>query len=266
MSGSATGKRKARQVDEVARVRTCSDTRAYGVPGSGRQAAEVVSSTRRSVLGGSLRALAVPLLAFLLVMLAGTPARAHDVLIGSDPKDGAVLTEMPGSVTLTFDQAVRRDFARIAVTGPDGALYQQGEVTAQGKNVSIGVRSPAPAGTYAIGYRIVSNDGHPVTGTVKFTLAPASAAPAGTPTAAPTATPTAAPPLGATATASAPAGGTGTDAGGPVPGAAAAGGQGGGGWVWGLLVVAMALLALSTMVLVRHDRRTRSATSAGGAA
>ena len=28
---------------------------------------------------------------------------------------------MPASVTLTFDQAVRRDFARMAVTGPDGA-------------------------------------------------------------------------------------------------------------------------------------------------
>ncbi|GIH60775.1 copper resistance CopC family protein [Microbispora siamensis] len=190
---------------------------------------------------GRLRLLAVPLLALLSVMLVATPARAHDVLVASDPKDGAVLDAMPASVTLTFDQAVRRDFARIAVTGPDGAHYEQGEITVDGRNVSIGVRTGTPAGAYAIGYRIVSNDGHPVTGAVKFSVTGGGAAP-GTVTA-PAATPapgTANPGTGTTST-----GTTGT---------------GGGSWVWGLLAVTAALLALCARVLVRHDRRLRDGT------
>ncbi|WP_432864625.1 copper resistance protein CopC [Microbispora rosea] len=189
---------------------------------------------------GRLRMLAVPLLALLSVMLVATPARAHDVLVASDPKDGAVLGAMPASVTLTFDQAVRRDFARIAVTGPDGAHYEQGEITVDGRNVSIGVRTGTPAGAYAIGYRIVSNDGHPVTGAVTFTVTGGAA------------------PGAVTAPAVTPATGTAN------PGAATTGvgttGQGGGSWVWGLLVVTAALLALCARVLVRHDRRLRDGT------
>ncbi|WP_260617112.1 MULTISPECIES: copper resistance protein CopC [unclassified Microbispora] len=188
-----------------------------------------------------LRVLAMPLLALLSVLLIATPAQAHDVLVGSDPKDGAVLGTMPSTVTLTFDQAVRRDFARMAVTGPDGAHYEQGEITVDGRNVSIGVRTGTPSGDYAIGYRIVSNDGHPVTGAVKFTVTGGGAAP-GAVTA-----PTAA---SATGTANSGAGTTGT---GTV-------GQSSGSWVWGLLAITAALLALCTRVLVRHDRRLRDGT------
>ncbi|MEU7877732.1 copper resistance CopC family protein [Microbispora bryophytorum] len=200
---------------------------------------------------GRLRMLAVPLLALLSVMLVATPARAHDVLVASDPKDGAVLGAMPASVTLTFDQAVRRDFARLAVTGPDGAHYEQGEITVDGGKVSIGVRTGTPAGAYAIGYRIVSNDGHPVTGAVRFTVTGGGAA------AGAVATPTATPAPGAANPGAA-------NPGAAIPGASTTGvgttGQGGGSWVWGLLAVTAALLALCARVLVRHDRRLREGT------
>ncbi|TQS29176.1 copper resistance protein CopC [Microbispora sp. KK1-11] len=179
-------------------------------------------------------------------MLVATPARAHDVLVASDPKDGAVLGAMPASVTLTFDQAVRRDFARLAVTGPDGAHYEQGEITVNGRNVSVGVRTSTPAGAYAIGYRIVSNDGHPVTGAVRFTVTGGGAAPGAV--TAPAATPAPGPANPVTANPGAPATGAGTA------------GPGGGSWVWGLLAVTAALLALCTRVLVRHDRRLRDGT------
>lgn len=227
-------------MDQVARM--CNDTPATrGGRRTAGQAASPPPAVRAVPARNRLRMLAVPLLALLAVMLVATPARAHDVLVGSDPKDGAVLGAVPASVTLTFDQAVRRDFARIAVTGPDGAHYEQGEIRVDGTNVSIGVRAGAPAGAYAIGYRIVSNDGHPVTGTVRFTVASAGGAPAPTASA-----PGAANPGAATTDAA------GTGAGGTT--------QGSGSWVWGLLAVTAALLALCTRVLVRHDRRLREGT------
>jgi methionine-rich copper-binding protein CopC len=207
------------------------------------------------------------LAACVALLLLTTPARAHNVLIGSDPKEGATLAAVPGRVTLTFDQAVRRDFARIAVTGPDGAHYEQGEVGVSGPSVFIALRGSAPAGAYSIGYRIVSNDGHPVTGTITFTVMGGGGATAGATSPASATGSTAPQASGAPAPG---ASGGPAPAGGPVAGppggassaldaAGATGTQGGGGWVWGLLTATAVLLALTAYVLVRHDRRQRSA-------
>jgi len=189
-----------------------------------------------------MRAAVVVLTACAATLLIATPARAHNVLTGSDPRQGAVLAAMPGKVTLTFDQAVRRDFARIAVTGPDGAHYEQGDVGVSGSGIFVALRGQGPSGTYVIGYRIVSNDGHPVTGTVSFAV--------GNATGGQTAT-NAAPPVPGTTM-------------GPATGPPVAAGiappvsPSSGAWVWGLLAATAALLALAAFGLVRHDRRVGS--------
>jgi hypothetical protein len=82
----------------------------------------------------------------------------------------------------------------MSVVGPDGTNYQSGQVSAAGGQVSTAVSPLGPAGVYQIGYRVVSDDGHPVQGKVSFTLtAPGPAA------AAPTTAPAAAAPRGARA-------------------------------------------------------------------
>ncbi|GHH64893.1 hypothetical protein GCM10017673_08350 [Streptosporangium violaceochromogenes] len=98
------------------------------------------------------------------------PAQAHNVLIASDPKDGARLATGPQKITLTFDQPVRQGFAQISVTGPDGTRWEEGKTTVDGRKVGVAVRPLGPAGRYVAGYRILSSDGHPVAGKVTFTL------------------------------------------------------------------------------------------------
>ncbi|MEU4833759.1 copper resistance CopC family protein [Streptosporangium sp. NPDC023615] len=132
------------------------------------------------------RLLTVLLLAVTASLGAVTPAQAHNVLIGSDPKDGAELANGPSRITLVFDQAVRQGYARISVTGPDGTRWEDGRTTVDGARVAVGVRPLGPAGTYVVGYRILSSDGHPVSSKTTFTLTapgpgaagPASAVPA----------------------------------------------------------------------------------------
>jgi hypothetical protein len=61
-------------------------------------------------------------------------------------------------------------------------------VTAAGSEVSTAVSPLGAAGAYEIGYRVVSDDGHPVTGKLSFTLTtpgPAAAAAAAAPSAEP---------------------------------------------------------------------------------
>ena len=118
-----------------------------------------------------------------LVLLCGAgPAAAHDSLVSSDPAQGAQLAAGPRVVTLTFDQPVRSGFTTLAVTGPGNTRWTAGDPTTSGNTVSVPVMPLGPAGEYVIGYRIVSADGHPVTGEVRFQLTQAgggTAAPAG---------------------------------------------------------------------------------------
>jgi methionine-rich copper-binding protein CopC len=117
-----------------------------------------------------LRTLAVTVLAGLALLLGTLPASAHTRLESSDPADGASLDTAPQTVTLTFNEAIPAEFSAITVIGPDGVAYQTGPVSADGGRVSTAVSPLGPAGRYEIGYRVVSDDGHPVTGSVSFTL------------------------------------------------------------------------------------------------
>ncbi|WP_436763447.1 copper resistance CopC family protein [Streptosporangium sp. V21-05] len=116
------------------------------------------------------RLLTVLLLASAALLGAVAPAQAHNVLISSDPRDGTELATGPERITLTFDQPVRQGFAQISVIGPDGTRWEDGKTTVDRAKVSIGVKPLGPAGVYAVGYRILSSDGHPVSSKITFTL------------------------------------------------------------------------------------------------
>ncbi|MFC4534980.1 copper resistance CopC family protein [Sphaerisporangium dianthi] len=218
-----------------------------------------------SWLEGPVRRLfTVLLVACAALAVAISPALAHNVLTGSDPKDGARLASLPGRVTLTFDQPVRADFAQVALTGPDGSI-SKAPVKVVDTKVTAELPSTGAAGAYVVGYQIVSNDGHPVTGKIGFTVTGPAAPDSATP-----------PPAGAAATpvpsaAGAPSQGAPGGAGQPAapPGAAdgapvdarplagsAAQGTGGGGWVWGLLIAALLLSGLGILVVARGQART----------
>ncbi|MFI7699006.1 copper resistance protein CopC [Nonomuraea sp. NPDC049480] len=119
------------------------------------------------------RLLTILLLAWAAVGIVPLPAaQAHNVLIGSDPKDGATLTASPERVTLVFDQAVRQGYAQVGVTGADGSSWTGGGAVVAAERVSVKVRPLRAGGSYVVGYRILSADGHPVTGKITFSLSP----------------------------------------------------------------------------------------------
>ena len=169
----------------------------------------------------------VCVLAATLLFGAGV-ASAHDVLTGSDPADRATVETMPATVTLTFDQPVQNLDAVLVVTGPNGNLFTAGPAAVDGNNVSAPLSPAGPAGQYRIAYRIVSADGHPVTGQITFTL---SAAGAGT------------------ATGSPPAAGSA-----PNGGAGSSGSGGLGGWIWLGLGIAAVLVVIAVGIALRRPR------------
>jgi methionine-rich copper-binding protein CopC len=150
------------------------------------------------VSGPTLRAVAVAVLCGLALLLGAGPAFTHTRLQSSDPADGASLAAAPERVSLTFTGAVQPGFGTLTVIGPDGGAFQTGAVSVDGGTVSIALLPLGPAGRYEVGYRVVSDDGHPVSGSVAFTLTTAGsgvapAAPTGTAAPAPGDAPAVAP-------------------------------------------------------------------------
>ena len=211
-------------------------------------------------LAGRVSLIAV-LTALAAVVFAG-PAAAHDVLLSSDPADGSTVQTAPPSVTLTFDQPVQNFEPVVTVTGPDGQSYQSGSPTVDSTVVTNAVGPLTAAGEYLIAYRVVSADGHPVVGEVKFQFtgapAPAASSAAGSPTAAVSTAETSPAERSAagTSAASPPASAT-TSV--PVSTAAVAptsSSSGLSGWVWAALALAAVLIIAAVVVVLRRPRRS----------
>ena len=114
-------------------------------------------------------ATAVGLLAVLAVLLlAGRPASAHATLQTTDPAADAVVDAVPDTVTLTFDEPVAAPTGAVQVVSPDGGRVDGAVTLADGDKV-VGVAVDGDAkGTYTVAYRVVSDDGHTITGSFVF--------------------------------------------------------------------------------------------------
>jgi len=152
-------------------------------------------------------------------------AWAHSTLLGTSPGDGEVVTTPIGEVVLTFNELVHQKFSTVVVTGPDGASYGNGSLQVIDAKVHQPVW-PLHSGAYRVAWRVISADGHPVSGEFGFQV-----------TLPPSLEPTADP---------------------PSPQAApAAGGGGGGGTVW-LAAAAVPIVALVVGLVLIGRRRGRA--------
>lgn len=121
-----------------------------------------------------VRALVATAIAGVLLLLALPQAQAHSTLIGADPPDGAVLEQPPARVTLRFDEPLRIVRDGVEVFTASGRPVP---VTASSRDAVVRVTLPAalPDGTYTVTWRVVSADGDPVTGSLRFSVRVASA-------------------------------------------------------------------------------------------
>src|SRR5881409_3498005 len=131
-------------------------------------------TTARPTIGLAVAAVG----AVLWMLLLPLPAEAHAALESSSPAAGDHVAELPRTVTLTFDEDVFTP-AFVTVTGPDGTNYASGKPTVDGAKVSQAVSPASASGAFTTAYRVVSDDGHPVTGTIRFTVGAGKAAAAG---------------------------------------------------------------------------------------
>jgi copper transport protein len=111
----------------------------------------------------------VALVAVLAVVLPAGPAAAHASLIRSDPVDGTVLPQAPDQVVFTFNETVRLTGQPIAVYDADGRQIDSA-ATASGSEVTVVPEEELTDGTYVVGWFVLSADGHPVSGSLTFSV------------------------------------------------------------------------------------------------
>jgi len=102
----------------------------------------------------------------LLLFLFPTMASAHTKLVSSNPSNGQVITEPMKQITLEFEEALEQ-LGTIK-------LYKAGTATAvtnvsiKGNKLIADLPNGIENGDYKIEWKVVSEDGHPVTGQIPF--------------------------------------------------------------------------------------------------
>lgn len=192
----------------------------------------------------------------LLVAVAAQPAAAHDQLLDSSPGVGEHLDVAPTEVTLRFSDEILAIGPAVIVADDAGTTWTVGDPVLDGPDVVTELADDVPDGSYEVRWRVVSSDGHPITGVIPFSVgdaAPASgsetgsAAPAG-----PSDSSAADPAAGSAADPAA-----GSPGGQPEAAVSAADPAAGPGWVRPVVVGVLGALAASLVfwVAVRPSRR-----------
>ena len=115
---------------------------------------------------------------------------AHAELEASTPSAGSTISEMPSSISLTFGEVLislsGEKVNSLALSDPSGDAVILTPPIVEGGRISARIESPGgevfTSGAYEITYRVVSADGHPISGSIPFVLSAEENSPSGTST------------------------------------------------------------------------------------
>ncbi len=103
-------------------------------------------------------------------------ANAHAQLSSSVPTKNQTVKVLPSLVWLEFDGDLLsfgdKQIHRLNVTNAKKVRVDVGGPIVGGARISTKLKAGLPSGRYLISYRIVSEDGHPVSGSYSFTYKP----------------------------------------------------------------------------------------------
>lgn len=113
------------------------------------------------------------ILAAALGILAPGAASAHAMLHSSDPADGATLNASPRTLNLAFTEDCRVTSLRLLdESGKEQQVRREGSRAASSQ-VTATVAGSLRPGAYRLEWRAMGDDGHVMSGAVRFAVNPA---------------------------------------------------------------------------------------------
>lgn len=131
--------------------------------------------SRLANIFGAVAAIVVGLT--ILLGATATPAAAHAVLLDSSPEDGQRLDEAPEVVELHFNEQVQPIDGAFQLFPSTGEPLEL-EAHATNHDVIIDLPAGLDDDAYAVSWRVISADAHPMGGAVSFQVGDATALPA----------------------------------------------------------------------------------------
>lgn len=130
-------------------------------------------SLRRPVVRRTVSALAALALGAASVLFVAAPASAHDELVSTDPAAETTVDALPPELTLTFSGGLLDEpgATQVEVTDAAGTVLSPDDPTVAQTVVTQPLEGEA-SGVVTVRWRVVSSDGHPISGEYAFTVAP----------------------------------------------------------------------------------------------
>ena len=106
-----------------------------------------------------------------VLALGTTAASAHATLESSSPADGQSVLTSPSEIRITFSEAVTTISGGLSVLDADGKTVDVGNSEVVGGRTLVApISETLSDGTYVATYRVLSADGHPVSGSLLFAV------------------------------------------------------------------------------------------------
>ena len=129
----------------------------------------------------SVRVVSAAAVAAAAALTSAGIASAHATLQQTEPARGTTVKTQPKAIVFHFSERVEMNFSAIHIYDAGGKAVDDGRAVHPNGNssdVSIGLKPKVAKGTYTATYRVISADGHPVSGGFVFSIGKAGAAPA----------------------------------------------------------------------------------------
>ena len=101
-------------------------------------------------------------------------AEAHGQFVSSNPKAGSTLSKMPKLVWVEFDgdliTIADKQTHFLTVKNSKGRELSDGKAFVSGTRVGVNIKDRSATGKIKVSWRVVSEDGHPVSSFLTFTV------------------------------------------------------------------------------------------------
>jgi copper transport protein len=133
-------------------------------------------STLDGMLSAAVRRVAIlAALAVLFSLLLASPAAAHAELVSTIPANGAQLRRPPTEIQMRFTESVSLVVDGIRLVDNAGTTVATPDPTVDAQTLTWPMPPDLPEGPYIVTWRVVSADGHPISGAFAFGVGTAPA-------------------------------------------------------------------------------------------
>lgn len=121
--------------------------------------------------------LAVLLLCLGFALCTAPGAQAHDQVISANPQAEQQLSTAPRQIELSFSGELMTLGFEVLVVDASDTNWAHGDAAVNGTDLTQPLAAGLPDGEYRVRWRVVSSDGHPISGSYRFRVGTAGSTP-----------------------------------------------------------------------------------------